>query len=107
MVNPVQLLQSFHEMFGRDPRLFSAPGRINLIGEHTDYNEGFVLPMAANRRTFVAAAPTENSRIQVYSFELNDHASFDVSENGVNSNHWVSYVHGVARVLIEQGAKLS
>ena len=107
MVNPVQLLQSFHEMFGRDPRLFSAPGRINLIGEHTDYNEGFVLPMAANRRTFVAAAPTENSRIQVYSFELNDHASFDVAEDAVTSHHWVSYVHGVAKALIEQGAKLS
>ncbi|HKO62406.1 MAG TPA: galactokinase family protein, partial [Pyrinomonadaceae bacterium] len=107
MVNPVELREAFQEIFGRDARIFSAPGRINLIGEHTDYNEGFVLPMAADRRTFVAAAPTEDKRIVVYSFDLKDNASFDLTHDPVTSNHWVSYVHGVARALVEQGAKLS
>ncbi|HEY5885278.1 MAG TPA: galactokinase [Pyrinomonadaceae bacterium] len=107
MVNPIQLQQSFHEIFGCEPRLFSAPGRINLIGEHTDYNEGFVLPMAADRRTFVAAAATRDTRIDVCSFDLHDKASFEIAHTPVVSNHWVSYVHGVARSLIQQGAKLA
>lgn len=107
MVNPENLQRSFHEIFGRDPRIFSAPGRINLIGEHTDYNEGFVLPMAANRRTFVAAAPSGDSRIHVHSLDLNDSTSFDINDPPVVSHRWVSYVHGVAKALIEQGSKFS
>jgi galactokinase len=107
MINPRNLQQSFHEIFGRDPRIFAAPGRINLIGEHTDYNEGFVLPMAANRRTFVAAAPTGDTRIHVRSFDLSDSASFDINDAPVVSHHWVSYIHGVATALLEQGSKLS
>ena len=106
MVNPQKLHQSFRRKFTHDPRIFSAPGRINLIGEHTDYNEGFVLPMAANRRTFVAAAPAVHNRIHVYSLDLNDNASFDIADAPVVSNHWVSYVQGVSRALIEQGSKL-
>ena len=107
MVSPEKLQQSFHEIFGSDARIFSAPGRINLIGEHTDYNDGFVLPMAADRRTFVAAAPAEGSQVHVYSFELNDNATFDVAGTPAVSNHWLSYVHGVVAALVEQGAKLS
>ena len=47
----------FESLYGQSPRVFSAPGRVNLIGEHTDYNDGFVLPIAVEQRTFVAAAP--------------------------------------------------
>ncbi len=106
MVDPQELQQSFQKIYGREPRIFSAPGRVNLIGEHTDYNGGFVLPMAADKRTYVAAAPTDDGRVEVHSFDLNDHAVFDIASEPVASHHWTSYVHGVTRVLIEQGAKL-
>ena len=62
MTNLESLRAAFRAAYGTSPRLFSAPGRVNLIGEHTDYNDGFVLPMAIDRRTSVAAAPRSTAR---------------------------------------------
>ena len=102
----VALKRFFAERYGdHAPRLFSAPGRVNLIGEHTDYNEGFVLPIAVNRRTLVAATPRNDKRIRVHSLVLNESA--EIILNGTAeapSHHWVSYVEGVGEVLIERGA---
>jgi galactokinase len=96
--------QSYHQR----PRIFSTPGRVNLIGEHTDYNEGFVLPMAIDRRTFVAAAANGTREVRVRSLDLNDQASFslDTAEVPFGKN-WLGYVAGVALELRSQGAKLS
>ena len=102
------LKRFFMERFGAAPRLFSAPGRVNLIGEHTDYNEGFVLPIAVNRRTVVAAAFNREKRIRVYSLALNESAEIDLdSDNNGASQHWVSYVQGVAAVLAERGVPVT
>ena len=57
MTNLVPLRRLFRSTYGAEPRVFSAPGRVNLIGDHTDYNDGFALPIAIDRRTVVAAAP--------------------------------------------------
>jgi galactokinase len=101
------LRSSFYQLYGKEPRLFSAPGRVNLIGEHTDYNEGFVLPMAADLRTYVAAAPREDSLIQVHSFNLGEYAEFDLDEKPRPiQTRRLPYVEGVARVLAERGFKL-
>jgi galactokinase len=70
--------QAFVKTFGRAPRLFRAPGRVNLIGEHTDYNDGFVLPMAIDRETVVAAAPREDRRVRAFSLNRNEEAGFDL-----------------------------
>jgi galactokinase len=61
VVSASRLRNQFKEKFGGSPRIFSAPGRVNLIGEHTDYNNGFVLPIAIDRRTYVAAAANANA----------------------------------------------
>lgn len=99
-----QLKRFFQERFGDAPRMFSAPGRVNLIGEHTDYNEGFVLPIAVNRRTVVAAAHNGEDRIRVHSLSLNESAEFAlVGDKEETPPHWVSYVKGVAAVLAERG----
>jgi galactokinase len=106
-LNPQSLRDSFRQLYGTSPRLFSAPGRINLIGEHTDYNEGFVLPLAADRRTYVAAATREDRLIRVYSSNLGEAAEFDLDEKPQSGQpNWLSYVEGVARVLTGEGFRL-
>jgi len=58
--------RKFYELYGRRPRLFRAPARVNLIGEHTDYNGGHVLPMAIRKETVVAAAPRPDRLIRAF-----------------------------------------
>jgi galactokinase len=107
-LNPQTLRDSFRQLYGREPRLFSAPGRVNLIGEHTDYNEGFVLPMAADRRTYVAAVARDDSLVRVHSSNLSERAEFDLNEEPKTGGpRWLSYVEGVARVLAEKGYGLA
>ncbi len=104
MTDALKLQKAFEQSYGLSPRLFSAPGRVNLIGEHTDYNEGFVLPMAVNRRTVVAAARREDSLVRVSSNEIKKRASFDLKANKpTTGDHWVSYIEGTARVLWQRG----
>ena len=68
-----QTRDAFHDLFTTDraPRLFQAPGRVNLIGEHTDYNAGYVLPAAIDRQIFVAATARKDSRINLYAITSN------------------------------------
>ena len=99
MVDLQMLRSQFVERYGTEPRLFSAPGRVNLIGEHTDYNEGFVLPIAANLRTYVAAAPSDNDTFRVYSCDLANEVSFQLGQPDKYARGWCNYVYGVAQVL--------
>jgi galactokinase len=97
-------LVNFQQIYPESPRVFSAPGRVNLIGEHTDYNEGFVLPIAVDRRAFVAGALNNDSVVRVHSLNLDEQVEIDLSKDQSDSlPHWASYVEGVARVLKERG----
>lgn len=97
----------FHRWAGRSPSgVWAAPGRVNLIGEHTDYNDGFVLPFALGNRTLVAAAPRTDATIRVistrYEQEVSaDAASLDPAQHRLGG--WGDYVLGVAWALREQG----
>lgn len=106
MVQLNELRCSFRRLYPEEPRIFSAPGRVNLIGEHTDYNNGFVLPFAAHQRAYVAAAKRDDSLVRLHSFSLNEEAEFDLASETIGSG-WVAYVQGVARVLTEKGCRLS
>ncbi len=100
--------RAFRERYGRAARLFRAPGRVNLIGEHTDYNGGFVLPMAIERATFVAAAPRPDRTVRAYSASLEEELSFDLDRPGPRRRGiWLDYVEGVAQALESRGVKLS
>jgi galactokinase len=104
---PQALRSSFRQLYGKEPRLFSAPGRVNLIGEHTDYNEGFVLPMAADRRTYVAAASRDDRCFSVYSFNLEEDGQFELNKKiSPPRKRWLAYIEGVARLLVEKGINL-
>ena len=101
------LREAFAERYGRAPRLFRAPGRVNLIGEHTDYNEGFVLPMAIDRETIVAAAPREDRRVRAFSLNLNEGVEFDLDNPGPRARGlWLDYLEGVAQALQQAGRSL-
>ncbi|MCC6536828.1 MAG: galactokinase, partial [Bryobacterales bacterium] len=86
---------------GPAPRVFRAPGRVNLIGEHTDYNDGFVMPAAIDLTTWAAAAPRPDQRIVVVSRTFNEEAELDPA--GIAGprpdGHWSNFVLGVARLL--------
>lgn len=106
-VGPVR--EAFREQFGKDgePRLFRAPGRVNLIGEHTDYNDGFVLPMAIDRETVVAARAKDNRRVRVHSLNSRETAEFDLDNPGQKQRGiWLDYVEGVAQSLQARGLRL-
>jgi galactokinase len=102
------LVRAFERAFGREPEVVSeAPGRVNLIGEHTDYNGGFVLPVGIDRTVAVAAAVGEGKRVRVYSaeFEARDEWPVDAPRR-TGRREWRDYVRGVAWALLDAGYEL-
>lgn len=77
-----KLRDSFIRLYGTMPRLFRAPGRVNLIGEHTDYNDGFVLPIAIDRETIVAAAARADRLLKVRSNSVSEPIEIDLDRPG-------------------------
>jgi galactokinase len=100
---------AFAELFGREPDgLWSAPGRVNLIGEHTDYNEGFVLPFAIDRRTIVALGLRDDRVARVASSFAGEAVEIDLGDLSPESlSGWSAYPLGVAWALGESGADLA
>lgn len=110
MIDRGALRDAFREKFGDDaPRLFRAPGRVNLIGEHTDYNDGFVFPVAIDRETIVAAKANASARVvRVSSLNVNETVEFDLDNQGPKQRGiWLDYVEGVAQSLQARGLHLS
>ena len=100
MIDSDDLASAFESAFGRPARVYRAPGRVNLIGEHTDYNDGFVMPMALDRSTWVAAAPRGDRRMVVRSREFDETATIDLdAPRSGPTGRWTDYVRGVACVL--------
>ncbi len=99
-------VEQFIKAFGRPPRwIAAAPGRVNVIGEHTDYNDGFVLPMAIDRYTIVAAAPSESKRIQLRSSTSDQPGNVDLSQplKPAPKGTWSNYPVGVIAGFVARG----
>jgi len=104
VVDVARLRAEFQALYSAEAQVFSAPGRVNLIGEHTDYNEGFVLPMAIERRTYVAGAPNGSSLVRVKSLTLGQSVELDLQRPGpTRRGVWNDYVEGTARALLDRG----
>ncbi len=116
-----RLQQAFTSHFQQQHQhIFQAPGRVNLIGEHTDYNDGFVLPCAINFYTWVLAAPRDDQQIRVLALDYQQHDQFDLPSSATHSaphttinpiaHHphysWANYVRGVANSLLQLGYPL-
>jgi galactokinase len=91
------LASRFQKKFGAIPKIFRAPGRVNLIGEHTDYNDGFVMPAAIQRATYVAIGSAAGRRVTFHSENVSETVAFDLDEDDFCPRHdWSDYVRGVA-----------
>lgn len=102
---------SFEQVLGYQPsHIIQAPGRVNLIGEHTDYNDGFVLPCAINYQTVVAAAQRDDSFVRVISVDYGNQVDeFDITKEieFVQDKMWANYIRGVVKHLLERGYQIA
>ena len=96
--------QKFTEHYGYNAeQTVFAPGRVNIIGEHTDYNDGFVMPCAINYGMAVSFAKRNDSIWRVYAIDINEQDEFDLSQDFTQSEHkWANYVRGVVKYIQEQ-----
>ncbi len=100
------LTEQFFSHFNSKPAVVCrAPGRVNLIGEHTDYNDGFVLPMAIDREVRLALRPRQDGKVRIYSLDLGVESAFELHSLTPGSD-WIEYPKGVAHQLIKEGFKL-
>ena len=97
------LKRDFREIYRQEPQIARAPGRVNLIGEHTDYNEGFVMPAAIDFYTSVAISPRSDTKINVRSQSFEDALSFDLNDGFRPQHNWSDYVVGVIDQIKRSG----
>jgi len=101
------LSEAFKELFGDRPNMYRAPGRVNLIGEHTDHNEGFVMPAAIDFSTFVAIGARADRKLVVRSENFSETAQIDLDDPPERGRgHWSDYPFGVAVKLEQAGQRL-
>lgn len=104
MIN--KIYNSFCKRFKNKPVLIQSPGRINLIGEHTDYNDGFVLPAAIDKYIFFAVADNKTNNVNIFSFDFNDFVSFELTDIQRSDKNWANYIIGVINELQKSGKKI-
>lgn len=101
------MIQTYLNIFREKPSsLISAPGRINLIGEHTDYSNGFVLPVAIDLAISIAMRPREDSIVRVYSMDFDEKKEIDLTSFNKDGEGWIEYIKGIAWILKEEGYSL-
>lgn len=98
-----KLTAVFKEKFADEPAVFRSPGRINILGEHTDYNEGFVLPAAINKNIYVAISKRTDKQINLFACDFNESYSTDIENVTQTSIQWPNYVLGVVDQLQKNG----
>lgn len=92
-----KVVNKFTDLFGQAPRfVVRAPGRVNLIGEHTDYNDGFVLPLAMDRAIWIALRPRDDRLVSVHSIDFDSHEQFSLDQMSKENHGWLEYIKGVA-----------
>jgi len=98
----------FKEVFGKNPDLIvKSPGRINIIGEHTDYNEGFVLPAAIDKAIYVAVGKREDDLINLYAEDFKAHYAIALKDIAPTEQSWPNYILGVVQQIKDRGLSLS
>ena len=105
MKNKIQA--KFKELFGEGGQLFMSSGRINLIGEHTDYNGGYVFPGAINYGIMAQVKLNGTDKVKVFSIDFNEYVEFGLKEEDKPKQSWACYVFGVCRETLKRGGKVA
>ncbi len=98
--------QCFSERFGTAGTVYASSGRINLIGEHTDYNGGFVFPGAIDKAIMAEIKPNGTDKVRAYSVDIDEYAEFGLNEEDAPRQQWARYIFGVCREIIKRGGKV-
>ena len=101
-----QISIKFKELFQTEGGFFASPGRINLIGEHTDYNGGFVFPGAVDKGMIAEIKPNGTGTVRAYALDLSDYAEFGLTEEAAPKASWARYIFGVCREIIKRGGNI-
>ena len=101
-----KITTTFAGRFGGEGTLYASAGRINLIGEHTDYNGGFVFPGAIDKVIMADIRPNDTDKVRVYSIDIDDYAEFGLNEADAPQQSWARYIFGVCREIIKRGGKV-
>ncbi len=105
LINKVK--DTFHEKFGMTPLMISSPGRINLIGEHTDYNEGFVFPAAIDKGIIAAISKSDASFCTAYALDVQESYEFSLNEiQSIPNGNWRNYILGVVAEIQKKGIEV-
>jgi galactokinase len=96
--------EKFKSLFGTNGMLYTSPGRINLIGEHTDYNGGFVLPGAVDKAMYCEIKPNGTDTVHAFALDLEEYAEFRLGEEDLPVKSWAKYIYGVCREMKKRGA---
>ena len=103
-MNAREIAAAFRQQFpeAAEPVVVRAPGRVNLIGEHTDYNDGFVLPMAIDAQILLAGSVRDDQQVQIYSLDFQEGTSFDLNDFSQSTTApWSNYIRGVCAMFLE------
>ena len=105
-MNTASIRSKFQELYGAEGTLFTSPGRINLIGEHTDYNGAFVFPGAVDKAMVAEIRLNGTDRIRAYALDLGESAEFGLNEEDAPKESWARYIFGVCREIQKRGKKV-
>jgi galactokinase len=104
----IKLIQEkFKSLFGNQGSVYTSPGRVNLIGEHTDYNGGFVLPGAIDKTMYCEIKPNDTDKVRAFALDLDEYAEFGFGEDELPTKSWAKYIYGVCREMIKRDATIS
>ncbi len=96
----------FTKRFGQEGVFYASAGRINLIGEHTDYNEGYVFPGAIDKVIMAEIAPNDTNKVRVYSIDIDEYVEFGLNDEDAPTQSWARYIFGVCREILKRGGSV-
>jgi galactokinase len=102
-----KISEKFRTLFGEEGEFFASAGRINLIGEHTDYNGGFVFPGAIDKGMIAEIRLNGTDKVRAFALDLDEYAEFGLNEEDAPSQSWARYIFGVCREIIKRGGKIA
>ncbi|NLY23393.1 MAG: galactokinase, partial [Bacteroidales bacterium] len=102
-----EIIPIFQQKFGNDtPEVYTSPGRVNLIGEHTDYNGSFVFPGAIDKGMIAAIRFNGTDKVRAYAIDLDEAAEFGLNEEDLPKEGWAKFIFGVCREIIKRGGSV-